>query len=115
MSLSLRITTLTATALITAATFAGGTVALASASAVPRPQSRIALNTIEGRSTGFGATLAAAERDAKGELLMYGAVASDPVISPDGRLVAYVVTATSGDEGRASALWVVPADASAPP
>ena len=83
MSLSLRITTLAATVLITAATFAGGTVALASASAAPRPQSRIALTTIQGRSTGFGATLAAAERDAKVEMLgnYYGCVAPFTIVS----------------------------------
>ena len=49
------------------------------------------------------------------ELVADGAVPLDPVISPDGRWVAYVVTTTGVKERRVSALWVVPADASSPP
>lgn len=46
------------------------------------------------------------------ELVADGAVPLDPVISPDGRWVAYVVTTMGVKERRVSALWVVPADAS---
>jgi Tol biopolymer transport system component len=49
------------------------------------------------------------------ELVADGAVPLDPVISPDGRWVAYVVTTMGVKERRVSALWVVPADASSPP
>ena len=46
------------------------------------------------------------------ELVADGAVPLDPVISPDGRRVAYVVTAMGVKERRVSALCVVAADAS---
>lgn len=49
------------------------------------------------------------------ELVADGAVPLDPVISPNGRWVAYVVTTTGVKERRVSALWVVLADASSPP
>jgi Tol biopolymer transport system component len=49
------------------------------------------------------------------ELLADSAVPLYPVISPDGRWVAYVITTTSVKERRLSALWVAPADASSPP
>src|SRR5712692_1126120 len=39
----------------------------------------------------------------------------DPRVSPDGRMVAYVLTTTDRDESKyRSAIWVVPADGSAP-
>jgi dipeptidyl aminopeptidase/acylaminoacyl peptidase len=41
---------------------------------------------------------------------------SDPQISPDGKLVAYVQTAIdAGQNRRVSSIWLVPADGSAPP
>jgi len=46
------------------------------------------------------------------ELVADGAMPLDPVISPDGRWVAYVVTTMGVKERRVSALWVVAADAS---
>jgi dipeptidyl aminopeptidase/acylaminoacyl peptidase len=49
------------------------------------------------------------------ELLADGAEVRDPVISPDGRLVAYVVSTWAGNRDRLRALLVAPADASTPP
>jgi dipeptidyl aminopeptidase/acylaminoacyl peptidase len=49
------------------------------------------------------------------ELLADAAEVQDPAISPDGHLVAYVVSTRSGNRNRLRALWVAPADASAPP
>jgi dipeptidyl aminopeptidase/acylaminoacyl peptidase len=49
------------------------------------------------------------------ELAVDGAELLDPVISPDGRLVAYVVSTADGTRGRLRTLWVAPADASSPP
>ena len=49
------------------------------------------------------------------ELLVDGAEPVDPVISPDGRLVAYVISTAEGKRGRLRTLWVAPADASSPP
>jgi Prolyl oligopeptidase family/short chain dehydrogenase/WD40-like Beta Propeller Repeat len=49
------------------------------------------------------------------ELIADSAVPMHPVISPDGRWVAYVVTTMGVRERRLSALWVAPADASSPP
>jgi len=49
------------------------------------------------------------------ELAVDGAELLDPVISPDGRLVAYVVGTADGTRGRLRTLWVAPADASSPP
>ena len=49
------------------------------------------------------------------ELLVDGAEPVDPVISPDGRLVAYAISTTEGKRGRLRTLWVAPADASSPP
>jgi len=49
------------------------------------------------------------------ELVADGAAPVDPVISPDGRWVAYVVITTGVKDRPVSALWVVPADASSPP
>lgn len=41
------------------------------------------------------------------ELVADGAVPLDPVISPDGRCVAYVVTTMGVKDQRVSALWVL--------
>jgi len=50
------------------------------------------------------------------ELVVDGAVPSQPVISPDGCWVAYVVTPVGrGGERRMCALWVAAADGSSPP
>jgi dipeptidyl aminopeptidase/acylaminoacyl peptidase len=49
------------------------------------------------------------------ELLVDGAEPVDPVISPDGRLVAYGISRADGKRGRLRTLWVAPADASSPP
>jgi dipeptidyl aminopeptidase/acylaminoacyl peptidase len=50
------------------------------------------------------------------ELVVDGAVPSQPVISPDGRWVAYVVAPVGrGGERRLCALWVAAADGSSPP
>ena len=49
------------------------------------------------------------------ELLVDGAGLLDTVISPDGRLVAYVVSTPDGKRGRLRTLWVASADASSPP
>ena len=50
------------------------------------------------------------------ELVVDGAVPSQPVISPDGRWVAYVVAPVGrGGERRMCALWVAAADGSSPP
>jgi dipeptidyl aminopeptidase/acylaminoacyl peptidase len=49
------------------------------------------------------------------ELLADGAELQDPVISPDGRLVAYVVSTRDGNRDRLRTLWVAPAGASCPP
>ena len=46
------------------------------------------------------------------ELLVDGAGPLDTVISPDGRMVAYVVSTADGNRGRPRTLWVAPADAS---
>lgn len=46
------------------------------------------------------------------ELLVDGARLLDTVISPDGRLVAYLISAPDGKRGRLRTLWVAPADAS---
>jgi hypothetical protein len=58
-----RIGTLAATALIAAASFSGGTAARASSA--PGPQGRIRPDTIVGKETGTGATLSAAEQQAR--------------------------------------------------
>jgi dipeptidyl aminopeptidase/acylaminoacyl peptidase len=50
------------------------------------------------------------------ELVVDGAVPSQPVISPDGRWVAYAVAPVGrGGERHLSALWLAAADGSAPP
>ena len=50
------------------------------------------------------------------ELVVDGAVPQQPVISPDGRWVAYAVAPTGKrGEHRLSALWIAAADASSPP
>ena len=50
------------------------------------------------------------------ELVVDGAVPSQPVVSPDGRWVAYVVAPVGrGGERRLCALWVAAADGSSPP
>jgi dienelactone hydrolase len=49
------------------------------------------------------------------ELLVDGAEPAHPVISPDGRLVAYLVSTADGKRGRLHTLWVAPGDASSPP
>ena len=46
------------------------------------------------------------------EMVADGAVPLDPVISPGGHWIAYVVTTMSVHQRRVSALWVAPADAS---
>src|SRR5258708_28159709 len=51
-----------------------------------------------------------------GELVVDGAVPSQPVISPDGCWVAYVVAPVGcGGDRRLCALWVAAADGSSPP
>jgi dipeptidyl aminopeptidase/acylaminoacyl peptidase len=55
------------------------------------------------------------ELELTAELAVDGATPTAPVISPDGRWVAYVVTAAGAKQRRVSALWVVPSDASSPP
>lgn len=55
------------------------------------------------------------ELELTAELLVDGATPTAPVISPDGRWVAYVVTTPGVKQRRVSALWVVPADTSSPP
>jgi dipeptidyl aminopeptidase/acylaminoacyl peptidase len=49
------------------------------------------------------------------ELVVDGAVPSQPVISPDGRWVAYVVAAAGRRAEHRSALWVAAADRGSPP
>jgi dipeptidyl aminopeptidase/acylaminoacyl peptidase len=49
------------------------------------------------------------------ELLADSAWPAEPVISPDGRLVAYTVSTVGVKERRLGALWVVVSDASSPP
>jgi dipeptidyl aminopeptidase/acylaminoacyl peptidase len=49
------------------------------------------------------------------ELLVDGAEPADPVISPDGRRVAYVVATWDANRNRLRTLRVAPADASSPP
>jgi dipeptidyl aminopeptidase/acylaminoacyl peptidase len=49
------------------------------------------------------------------ELVADSAVPRDPVISPDGRAIAYEVTTVGVKDGRTGALWLVAADASSPP
>jgi hypothetical protein len=49
------------------------------------------------------------------ELIVDGAVPRNPVISPDGRWVAYVVAAFGVTEPQLGALWVAAADGSSPP
>jgi dipeptidyl aminopeptidase/acylaminoacyl peptidase len=49
------------------------------------------------------------------ELIVDGAVPQHPVISPDGRWVAYVVSTTGLRERPIGALWVAAADGSSPP
>ena len=49
------------------------------------------------------------------ELLADSAWPAEPVISPDGRLVAYTVSTVGVKERRLGALWVVGSDASSPP
>ena len=49
------------------------------------------------------------------ELIVDGAVPRDPVISPDGRWVAYAVTAFGATEPPLSDLWVAAADGTSPP
>jgi dipeptidyl aminopeptidase/acylaminoacyl peptidase len=43
------------------------------------------------------------------------ATVADPQLSPDGKLVAYTVTRAANDNRRTSEIWLVPADAGAPP
>jgi|SRR5450432_208112 hypothetical protein len=70
MSALRRITTLAATDLIAAASFAGGTAALASSPAVPRPHlARITTYGFVARDEGEGATLAAAQYAATNNLI----------------------------------------------
>jgi hypothetical protein len=75
MSVLRRSTTLAAMALI-ATCFTGGTAAMASAPAAHRPQAPTVPNTIEGKDTGYGTTLQAAEQQARVYLLgdYYGCV-----------------------------------------
>jgi dipeptidyl aminopeptidase/acylaminoacyl peptidase len=50
------------------------------------------------------------------ELIVDGAVPAQPVVSPDGRWVAYAVAPTGKrGEHRLSAIWIAAADASSPP
>src|ERR1700755_531581 len=50
------------------------------------------------------------------ELVVDGAVPSQPVVSPDGRWVAYVVAPVGrGGERDLGAIWLAAADASSPP
>ena len=59
---------------------------------------------------------AAAERPMTIQDLLAAVRVSDPQISPDGRLVAFVRTTTDVKTGARNAdIWVVPSDASAPP
>jgi dipeptidyl aminopeptidase/acylaminoacyl peptidase len=55
------------------------------------------------------------EPELTAELLAGAAVPQDPVVSPNGRLVAYVVSTRDGNRDRLRTLWVAPADASSPP
>src|ERR1022692_4639724 len=65
-----RITALAATGLIAAASLTGGTAALASSRAVPRPHlARITTYTFVARDEGEGATLAAAKNAATTDLI----------------------------------------------
>ena len=66
---------------------------------MPIPEARVVTETV----------------DLTAELLVDGADPVDPVISPDGRLVAYVISRADGKRGRLRTLWVAPADASSPP
>jgi dipeptidyl aminopeptidase/acylaminoacyl peptidase len=66
---------------------------------VPIPEARVVTETVE----------------LTAELLVDGAEPVDPVISPDGRLVAYGISRADGKRGRLRTLWVAPADASSPP
>jgi dipeptidyl aminopeptidase/acylaminoacyl peptidase len=66
---------------------------------VPIPEARVVTETVE----------------LTAELLVDGAEPADPVISPDSRLVAYVISRADGKRGRLRTLWVAPADASSPP
>jgi dipeptidyl aminopeptidase/acylaminoacyl peptidase len=59
--------------------------------------------------------LAAAGEPPSAEVLVDGALPHSPVVSPDGRLVAYCLEAPDGDGGRASRLWTAPSDGSSPP
>jgi dipeptidyl aminopeptidase/acylaminoacyl peptidase len=49
------------------------------------------------------------------ELVVDSAMPAEPVISPDGRLIAYAVTTTGVKERRLGALWLAAADGSSPP
>ncbi len=49
------------------------------------------------------------------ELLAGQPFPESPVVSPDGRLVAYLVTTWGADSRARSALWVAPADGTSPP
>jgi dipeptidyl aminopeptidase/acylaminoacyl peptidase len=49
------------------------------------------------------------------ELIVDGAVPHSPVISPDGRLVAYCHSAPGSNGMRSSGLWLGPSDGSSPP
>jgi len=48
-------------------------------------------------------------------LIIDGTQAADPVISPDGRLVAWTTSSADGREGRVSDLWIAPVGAGAAP
>jgi len=49
------------------------------------------------------------------ELLVDGALPHSPVVSPDGRLVAYCVEVPDSNDRRSSRLWISPSDGSSPP
>jgi Tol biopolymer transport system component len=49
------------------------------------------------------------------ELVVDGATALEPVISPDGRWVAYTVRPVSRRAERLAAIWLAATDASVPP
>jgi dipeptidyl aminopeptidase/acylaminoacyl peptidase len=59
--------------------------------------------------------MAAAGKLPGAELLVDGAAPHSPVISPDGRRVAFCVESPDPDGGFSSRLWVSPSDGSSPP
>lgn len=59
--------------------------------------------------------MAAVNKLPSAELLVDGALPHSPVVSPDGRLVAYCVEAPDLNDRRSSRLWISPSDGSSPP